>query len=417
MSETDRQGAGTALLHTALVAFDEGRLDEAQQAVAQALVLLTEGEDPTGQAAAHQLLAMLAVGRGSLDEAEQHLVKGLELRQKTGDVEGQVSLLTEAFRLYLRKDEVERAGRIGKLALQLAPGLAAERRLLVLEALVQPLVMAERFPAAVALVRESGWLDPEQPALGRAAATLHLVQIAVAMGEIAEAARGSIELVAHARNAAHPPLLADALHQAGAIAAVRGDLPGAHRLLVEALDHRSEQEDEPARAFTLVELGSVESAMGQLDAAQARLMQAARILEAHEQPQEAGEAWHALAQLAERRGDLEGALRAGDKVLALVGDSGDMDAVAAVHFAQGVRHAQRGALDEAEAHFRRSVQVQEAAHDKHGRAMALAMLGQVVAGQGRIQEAVGHLQAARGMVADPASLSQIDELLTALRGL
>lgn len=377
-------GPAAQKLHQALTALQRSDMAGAGAAAAAALEGFSVGGDPTGAAAAHQVLAMVATAEGEVKKALAHVDAAIPLRQGTGDLEGLAALWQERFELCLREGDLD--GARWSIEQQLAGHDAAGDREGAAHArhqLAQVLLQQGEDARAEELVQEALFnLQGPQGARGRSALQLLYANIWVKRQNLERAMRHAREALQLAREARFRPGEIDALQEIGTLHAAAGEWPAARRALEEALVGRELLKDLEGRAVVLRELAGVEFGDGKVDAGFERLDYAVRSL--RESGNFVGEV--TMLQVVEaaadqhHRDDL--AIRACQDMLAAAQRIGDDEAVAAAHFQLASRAAGAADLAMAREHFAQARQIQLKLGLPHEAAVALGMLGQVVVAMG-----------------------------------
>jgi tetratricopeptide (TPR) repeat protein len=379
---------GAKSLHEALVALQQSRMGDAAIAATTALEAFTAANDPTGSAAAHQVLAMSAAAGGDFAGAIAHVDAAIPLRQSTKDAEGLASLYQERFELCLKLGDVLGARRSMESQYK-AHEQAGDREgaAHAMHQLAQVLLQEGETEGAEELVQQALMrLDGPAGARGRSALHLLYANIWMVRSEGDKAMRHAREALDLARSARFRPGEIDAIQQIGTLHAARQEWDDARRALQEALSGRELLKDLDGRAHVLRELALVELAVGEVDEAIEHLDYASRSV------REAGN-WigevtllQLLQSVADEHGRPEIGLRAGTDLVVAAGQTGDPEAIAASHFALGSRQAAAGDLPAARASFETCLKIQSGLGLQHESAVAQAMLGQIVAAMGDVVE-------------------------------
>ena len=393
---TQDTGRAAQLLHAAFTHEAAGRTAEARASAEQALQGFTDAGDSTGSAACHHLLGMLAAKASDPAGADAHLEAAIALRVQTGDHEGIASLHQQRFALAVQLGDIDRARAASEASLDVwrqAGDRDGEAQ--AVHQLAQFCLQAGELDRAQELLERGMWLsDRAGEERARGAMVMMLAHVDAARGHRERALRRADEGIDLARQAKNRQALIEALHQVGSLKATLGDLAGARKLLEESLDGRELLRDLEGRAATLQELAAIEQAMGRTSEALGRLAYAARTFKELENPGAEATALHAACTLAEEAEQVDKAISFGRKLIAVCTRIGDREAEAAARFAQATRLAAKGELDHAGEHYRRAAQLHGEAGVYHNQAVSQGMLGQVLAAQGRKQEALALLDEA-----------------------
>jgi tetratricopeptide (TPR) repeat protein len=412
-----RSGLAMAKLHAAFRAEQQGDPSVGPLA-AEAMALFDAAGDLTGAAAARQLLATALPREGRDDEAVARLEEALLLRARTGDDEGQASLLHDLVGLHLHRGDPEAARQAaGRLLEIYRRSQNRTGQANAMHQLVQLLVDGGDLDAAERMCSDALFLlDRPGDEVGRAALLVQQSRLAATRGDLDRALAVALQARQTAQHAAFRPILADAVHQLGSVHVQRGELDVGRRLLVEALDGRISVRDEEGKAATLQELAAAEAALGRIADAVGHLGDAGTVLARLGAVPAAIGALHAAMTLAEQHELVREAVAAGEALCALVEGEGMADEAAGVRYAQGARRVRLGDLEGAARDLARAVTLQADPDRVAEQAVARAMLGQVLAKLGRTDEARRELQMAHAALApvDPDAAADVAAILSEL---
>lgn len=401
-------------LTDALRAEQRGDLDKARTMAEQALAGFESGEepDPAGAAAALQLLGGITLRGGDPAEAVELLQQALGLREATRDVDEQASILGDLVSAHLstgdRTEAVECARRILRLRTR------QEHRDGVLSAthqLAHFLIDDGELDEATQRVDEALAMADTEDHRPRAALTLLKVRIALANRDTEGALQLGLSALQDATAARFPPVVADAKHQLARVHLARRDLEAAEGLLEEAVATRAALQDHHGHVAALRDLAAVQASRGKPRSAAKSLQAAAARVRTDPDPSLV-DILMALAAIHEHGGDLAGARTAGAEAVEAALAFDRTLATGALRL-QAERAVRAGDLEAASNDLRRAVEVAEQPID---RATMQAMLGQLLAAAGQMDEAIAQLNEALeafGKI-DAAAAQEVREVLEEL---
>ena len=156
----DQRGRANTLHQLGVIAYLQGRYDEARQLYHESLARCEWLGDQAGRAATLHQLGMIAQEQGHYDEARQLYQESLSIKEQLGDQGGRATTLGQLGLLARRQDDIAGALRYLMQALEIFERLQSPYRDLILRTLVeiQVKVGEERFAALL------GEVMGEQPA-------------------------------------------------------------------------------------------------------------------------------------------------------------------------------------------------------------------------------------------------------------
>ena len=284
------------------------------------------------------------------------------------------------------------------------PGLVEVRH-----QLAQVLLLQERPEEALAQVQAGLVLsDRAGEEAGRAALLVLSAQIALVQDNPVRALALSKQSVQVARQGNQRRVLIDALVQQALLDA---DGRTAQALLEEALDGAELLKELPLRARILQQLAGIEAGLGELGSALDRLRYGAETWAELGQPAEQLEALHAAGEIASRHGLHAQAIEHGLQQQRVAAALQEPSALGAARFVTAQRRIAAEDLPGAAADFRGAA---EAYPQPQARGVARAMLGQVLAALGSVDEARVVLREARRDLEGTDGVQEIDQLLADL---
>jgi len=294
--------------------------------------------------------------------------------------------------LKLREDEGDR------------PGLVEVRH-----QLAQVLLLQDRGAEALGEVQAGLELcDRAGEEAERAALLVLSAQIAVVQDNPVRALAVAKQSVTLARQGNKRRVLIDALVQ---YALLDSDAETARALLEEALDGAELLKELPLRARILQQLAGIEAGLGLIDDALGRLRYGAETWAELKEPGEQLEALHAAGEIATTHGRHPEAIDFGLLQQRIAAALQEPSALGAARFVTGQRRLAAGDLEGAASDFRGSI---EAYPMREAKGVGGAMLGQILAALGRVDEARAVLRQARTDLEGTDGVGEIDSILAAL---